>query len=342
MKLNNIIILNRQHMRDFFSFAEFWAKKKEFLEVVSSGLFYRPKDKLNNKVQLNNQIFDWINHKPLIHNMQLERGKILLPCGSILRVHTMNCDAELEKMSQEDAFGVVCLYEYLERNLRQDIFEVLSTLGYESLNIESGVIIINSSGEKELKPLSNPIEENPTAILRNVAIINYCKDNVSIKCGNTSKALESGECLRALFWGEQCVKLLPSVQNNVRFKWLGESQQTGITVNDVVITGNILAFTTGKSGGYIYSIDSKDKKLVSNHRNIADNYLFNPIEPDERIVYMELNQNETQCLLLTDKMNLYLCSSNNDLEIKRSDSGVIMASFKNNQIKKIKTKNIQK
>ena len=66
--------------------------------------------------------------------------------------------------------------------------------------------------------------------------------------------------------------------------------------------------------------------------------MFSDIGKDETIVYLELNNNETKCLFLTDKKKVYLYDSSegNTNTIKFVDSDVIMASFNNNELQTIK------
>lgn len=103
------------------------------------------------------------------------------------------------------------------------------------------------------------------------------------------------------------------------------------------IEGNVLVFASGEMG-YLYATDSNDKKFNSEHNKFADLdfYVTSDIGQDETIVYLELNNNETKCLFLTDKKKVYLYDSNVGDSIEFVESDVIMASFNNNGLQTIK------
>ena len=100
--------------------------------------------------------------------------------------------------------------------------------------------------------------------------------------------------------------------------------------------GDVLAFAMGTRGGYVYATKSKGQKFIANHHYIADDYFYNPIGERENIVYVELNTNETECLLLTNEKKLYLCEADNENEILFIDKDVIMATFEDSKLQIIK------
>lgn len=347
MKLNNVIILNRKHLRDFFSFSEFWKKKNEFLDLVNSDLFYQSEKEKAQKLPLKEQVVSWIKEFRLTKDMKLEPGNIALPSTKVFRTCTMQCEKELRQLSPEEAFGVVCLYELMGRKLKQDIYEVLSCLGHEMFNPDQGIIIVQNHKEKVFEQYegNEDGQDDKSDKLYNVLIANMSKDALGyalIRCGNEQVQLKQGECMRAIFFGTKCLKLLPAASGGIKLVLNTETYATGLSKDGNLLEteGNVLVFASGEMG-YLYATDSKDEKFNSHHYNFTHEYysLFSDIGKDETIVYLELNNNETKCLFLTDKKKVYLYDNskrNNDNEIKLIESDVIMASFNNNELQTIK------
>lgn len=347
MKLNNVIILNRKHLRDFFSFSEFWKKKNEFLDLVNSDLFYQSEKEKAQKLPLKEQVVSWIKGFRLTTGMKLEPGNIVLPSTKVFRTCTMQCEKELRQLSPEEAFGVVCLYELMGRKLKQDIYEVLSCLGHEMFNPDQGIIIVQNYKKKVFEQYegNEDGQDDKSDKLYNVLIANMSKDALGyalIKCGNKQVQLRQGECIRAIFYGTKCLKLLPVASGGIKLVLNTETYATGLSKDGNLLEteGNVLVFASGEKG-YLYATDSQDEKFNSHHYNFTheDYSLFSDIGKDETIVYLELNNNETKCLFLTDKKKVYLYDNsnrNNDNEIKLIESDVIMASFNNNELQTIK------
>ena len=344
MKLNNVIILNRKHLRDFFSFSEFWKKKNEFLDLVNSDLFYQSEKEKAQKLPLKEQVVSWIKGFRLTTGMKLEPGNIVLPSTKVFRTCTMQCEKELGQLSPEEAFGVVCLYELMGRKLKQDIYEVLSCLGHEMFNPDQGIIIVQNHKEKVFEPYvgNEDGQDDKSDKLYNVLIANMSKDALGyalIKCGKEQVQLKQGECMRAIFYGTKCLKLLPAASDGIKLVLNTETYATGLSKDGTLLEteGNVLVFASGEMG-YLYATDSKDEKFNSHHYNFTheDYSLFSDIGKDETIVYLELNNNETKCLFLTDKKKVYLYDSNEGDTIEFVESDVIMASFNNNRLQTIK------
>lgn len=338
MKLNNVIILNRKHMKEFFSFSDFWSQRKEFQDVANNGMFFKHKD--NNKNQLKAQVINWINNRSLTAQMKLSQTYITLPSGDISRVYSTECESELSLLKREEAYGVVCLYEMMERQLKQDIYEILACLDYEIFNPISGVILVSNGTIKELDPYVKN-DNKAKQELNNVLIVNQSTDRVGgaiIRFNKTEYSIKSGECIRSIFMGNKCIKILPKSCNSMQFVLNNEQYTTGLSINGSIIKteGDVVAFAMGKRGGYIYATKSKNKKFVASHHNIADEYFYNPMRENENIVYIELSGNETECLLLTNKKNLYLCKADNENEVLFIDENVTMATFNNNKLQIIK------
>lgn len=336
MKLNNIIILTRKQMGNFFSFAEFWAKRKEFRKTADAPGFLSPLDLKDDRyTTLRYYVNNWIGGKIDLkqQGVKLEYGNIILPNTPLLRKNTMGCEKELTKFKKEDAFGVVCLFEFLDRKIQQpDIFEICSTLGYEA-EIRDCMFI---KEDKEFEPITQPVEGDDADPLRSVVMVNTSKEHdckVSIKDGE-SVILPTDKCMRALFWGGHCVKLLPYRLNGVEFIFDETTHHTGLSVDDSTdVYENVLAFAKCESQWHrIYSVESTGKKFFANHDKIDDDYIDDPFDKDEHIVYIELNDNddEASCLLLTDKKNLYVRAQSDPFGFPFNDRGVIMASFKGN------------
>lgn len=344
MKLNNVIILNRKHLRDFFSFSEFWKKKNEFLDLVNSDLFYQSEKERVQKLPLKEQVVSWIKGFRLTTGMKLEPGNIVLPSAKVFRTCTTQCEKELGQLSPEEAFGVVCLYELMGRKLKQDIYEVLSCLGHEMFNPNQGIIIVQNHTEKVFEQyvamkMGRMINLDK---LYNVLVANMSKDALGyalIRCGNEQVQLEQGECVRAIFYGTKCLKLLPAASGGIKLVLNTETYATGLSKDGTLLEteGNVLVFASGRNG-YLYATDSQDKKFNSKHNKFADldYYVTSDIGQDETIVYLELNNNETKCLFLTDKKKVYLYDSNEGDTIEFVESDVIMASFNNNRLQTIK------
>lgn len=348
MKLNNVIILNRKHLRDFFSFSEFWKKKNEFLDLVNSDLFYQSEKERVQKLPLKEQVVSWIKKRfRLTNGMKLEPGNIVLPSAKVFRTCTTQCEKELGQLSPEEAFGVVCLYELMGRKLKQDIYEVLSCLGHEMFNPDQGIIIVQNHTEKVFEQYvgNEDGQDDKSDKLYNVLVANMSKDALGyalIKCGKEQVQLKQGECVRAIFYGTKCLKLLPAASGGIKLVLNTETYATGLSKDGTLLEteGNVLVFASGRNG-YLYATDSQDKKFNSEHNKFADLdfYVTSDIGQDETIVYLELNNNETKCLFLTDKKKVYLYDNskrNNDNEIKLIESDVIMASFNNNELQTIK------
>lgn len=341
MKLNDVIILNRQHMRDFFSFPEFMTKRKEFIEIVDNDVFFKPKDKINNKIYLKAQVKNWINRRPLLEHCILEHSNIVLPTGKVLRNYSMGCEEELSQLSPEDAFGISCLYELIERKLKQDIYEIMAFLGYEINKPENGIMILTTN--KELELFDENKSHDQGLDLNSVLLVscppNHIKD-LTITLGNTSIHLRAGECTRALFYGDECIKILPLKQKNVSYYFIKENFTNSILIGDCVLPKeNVLAFACGEQG-FVYSVKAnrKEKKFISRHRKISDDgFFYNPLEnSDEDVIYIELSPKENRCIFLTNKKRLYCYDSDNEDEIKLKDENVIMATFSGNEIKTLK------
>lgn len=344
MKLNNVIILNRKHLRDFFSFSEFWKKKNEFLDLVNSDLFYQSEKERVQKLSLKEQVVSWIKEFTPTKGMKLEPGNIVLPSAKVFRTCTMQCEKELRQLSPEEAFGVVCLYELMGRKLKQDIYEVLSCLGHEMFNPDQGIIIVQNHTVKVFEQYvgNEDGQDDKFDKLYNVLIANMSKDALGyalIKCGNKQVQLEQGECVRAIFYGTKCLKLLPAASGGIKLVLNTETYATGLSKDGTLLEteGNVLVFASGRNG-YLYATDSKGKKFNSEHNKFADldYYVTSDIGKDETIVYLELNNNETKCLFLTDKKKVYLYDSSEGDTIEFVESDVVMASFNNNRLQTIK------
>lgn len=345
MKLNNVIILNRRHLKEFFSFTEFWKKKKEFLDMANSEWFFKEKDVNTPKRQLKAQVAAWINGYSLTSSTKLEPNSIILPSFKVPRIYTKNCPEEILQMTQEEAMGVVCLYELMERNLKNDIYEVLACLGHEVFNPNSGIVIVQNKTEIELSMYENgnyADVSGPNPQLRNVLIANLSSSLSSyalVKCGYNEMQLKSGECLRTIFYGTKCVKILPVKQGNMKFVLNQEKQTTELFQDGTIIDtdGNVLAFTKGNKG-YLYAVDSKEKKFKSCHCNFTseDFNLISQIGKEETIIDIVMNSSENKCLFLTDYKKLYLYDCNEGDEIKWIEDDVLKASFINDEIITIK------
>lgn len=344
MKLNNVIILNRKHLRDFFSFSEFWKKKNEFLDLVNSDLFYQSEKERVQKLPLKEQVVSWIKEFTPTKGMKLEPGNIVLPSAKIFRTCTTQCEKELGQLSPEEAFGVVCLYELMGRKLKQDIYEVLSCLGHEMFNPDQGIIIVQNHKEKVFEQYrgNEDGQDDKSDKLYNVLVANMSQDALGyalIKCGNKQVQLRQGECIRAIFYGTKCLKLLPAASGGIKLVLNTETYATGLSKDGTLLEteGNVLVFACGRNG-YLYATDSRDQKFNSHHYNFTheDYSLFSDIGKDETIVYLELNNNETKCLFLTDKKKVYLYDSSEGDTIEFVESDVIMASFNNNRLQTIK------
>lgn len=344
MKLNNVIILNRKHLRDFFSFPEFWKKKNEFLDLVNSDLFYQSEKERVQKLPLKEQVVSWIKEFTPTKGMKLEPGNIVLPSAKIFRTCTTQCEKELGQLSPEEAFGVVCLYELMGRKLKQDIYEVLSCLGHEMFNPDQGIIIVQNHKEKVFEQYrgNEDGQDDKSDKLYNVLVANMSQDALGyalIKCGNKQVQLRQGECIRAIFYGTKCLKLLPAASGGIKLVLNTETYATGLSKDGTLLEteGNVLVFACGRNG-YLYATDSRDQKFNSHHYNFTheDYSLFSDIGKDETIVYLELNNNETKCLFLTDKKKVYLYDSSEGDTIEFVESDVIMASFNNNRLQTIK------
>ena len=220
MKLNNVIILNRRHLKEFFSFTEFWKKRKEFVDIAYSNLFCKPNESSQKKI-LVSLIKDWINGRALTSGKGVETLSIILPTGKIKRHYTSLCEKELALLKLEDAFGVVCLYEFMERELRLDIYEVLSNLGYEVFDPTSGVITLQNKSEKEFEQYDEQENcQDSGAKLRNVLIANTSSEQygyATVRLRNKQINIQAGECIRAIFYGTKCLKLLPIVSSKMKF-----------------------------------------------------------------------------------------------------------------------------
>ena len=339
MKLNGVIIINRRHMKDFFSFSEFWRKRKEFRETVNRDVFFKSADK--NQKDLKVQVTNWISGIPLSADKQLNSTSIILPNRRITRLFTTQCEDELARLPKEDAFGIVALYEMMGRNLRQDIFEILFCLGYETLDPTSGIIVIQNNSEHHLKQYDPNEAETGSYELKNVLIANLSEENgiSTIILGDRVIKINSGKCIRAVFYGDKCLRLLPPPGCPMQFELNVENYTTGLSLNGAIesVKGDVMAFAYGKKG-YVYATASKACKFVAKHRNITDFFYDNPIGDDENIIYVELNANETKCLMLTDKKKLYVCDRDDVLTIV--DTDVLMASFVNNELQTIKIKKV--
>lgn len=342
MKLNNVIILNRRHLKEFFSFAEFWKKRKEFVDISNSNLFCKPNESSQKKI-LNSLVRDWIKGRTLTSDKGLDSHCIMLSSGKITRRYTSQCEKELALLSREEAFGIVCLYELMERELRQDIYEVLSYLGYEIFDPTSGVITLQNKSEREFEQYDEQEGCKDTSVkLCNVLIANTSKEQygfASVRLGSKQINIQAGECIRAIFYGKKCLKLLPIVSSNMKFVFNKETYVTGASKDGTLLktVGNVLAFTCGNKG-YIYSTDATDKKFVASHYDFSseDYNVTSNIGKDETIIYVEMDKNEKKCLFLTDKKNLYLYDTNEGDEIVLHEQNVLMASFVNNELQTIK------
>lgn len=327
MKLNGVIILTHRHLKDFFSFAEFWKKREEFKEVANKKEFFKRNDE--SKKQLKREVFRWIDGDPLTSSHLLTSVKIEGPGFSMLRMNTGGCEKELKYLSKEEAFGVVALYEMMGRKLRLDIFEVLSSLGHELINPLSDVILFQNTAKYTFEAYQGRSGQQEET-LRNVPIVNLSQNrSCSITLGDTSLCLQPGKCTRALFSEDKCIHLFPVQQEEMTYCYRAEKHTTGLERRGVVLCDNVVPFAVGKLG-YVYATPNAPNQFVAKHQKIGDLLYENQIQKDEQIIYLALNEKETECLLLTDHKRLYL---NKDDEIRLYAEHVAMASYENGQIK---------
>ena len=211
-------------------------------------------------------------------------------------------------------------------------------------NPDQGIIIVQNYKEKVFEQyIGNEDEQdNKSDKLYNVLIANMSKDALGyalIRCGEEQVQLRQGECMRAIFYGTKCLKLLPAVSGGIKLVLNTDTYATGLSKDGTLLEteGNVLVFACGRNG-YLYATDSRDQKFNSHHYNFTheDYSLFSDIGKDETIVYLELNNNETKCLFLTDKKKVYLYDSSEGDTIEFVESDVIMASFNNNRLQTIK------
>ena len=227
--------------------------------------------------------------------------------------------------------------------MRLDIYEVLSNLGYEVFDPTSGVITLQNKSEKEFEQYDEQENcQDSGAKLRNVLIANTSSEQygyATVRLRNKQINIQAGECIRAIFYGTKCLKLLPIVSSKMKFIFNKETYVTGLSKDSTLLktVGNVLSFTCGRKG-YVYSTDDTDKKFVASHYEFSseDYNVTSNIEKDELIIYVEMDKNEKKCLFLTDKKNLYLYDTNEGDEIVLYEQNVLMASFVNNELQIIK------
>lgn len=251
-------------------------EKNEFLDLVNSDLFYQSEKERVQKLPLKEQVVSWIKGFRLTTGMKLEPGNIVLPSAKVFRTCTTQCEKELGQLSPEEAFGVVCLYELMGRKLKQDIYEVLSCLGHEMFNPNQGIIIVQNHTEKVFEQYvgNEDGQDDKSDKLYNVLVANMSKDALGyalIRCGNEQVQLEQGECVRAIFYGTKCLKLLPAASGGIKLVLNTETYATGLSKDGTLleIEGNVLVFASGEMG-YLYATDSNDKKFNSEHNKFAD------------------------------------------------------------------------
>ncbi len=334
MKLNKVIILTCRQLNEFFSFSEFWEKKKEFKDLSSRKGFFKSENSYQTDYRI--QVCNWISGIPLTSDKHLEETNIILPHKVYSRVYTKGCEEELKIMTKEEAYGVVSLYEMMGRKLKEDIYEVLACLGYEVLNPNSGIIIVKSNKSYNLEQYLPEKNDSQEKKLRNVLIANLSDENDGpsiVSLGNESIHIKPGECTRGIFYGNMCLKLLPCMPR-MKFELDKEKMRTGLSLdgNTISVKGEAISFSCGKNG-YVYTTVGSEKKFVASHRNIGDYFFNNPIAKDENIIYVEMNESEDLCLMLTDLNKLYTCDKNDNITLNQSN--VLFASFVNGKIQSI-------
>ena len=166
-------------MKEFFSFAEFWKKRKEFVDISNSNLFCKPNESSQKKI-LNSLVRDWIKGRTLTSDKGLDSHSIMLSSGKITRRYTSQCEKELALLSREEAFGIVCLYELMERELRQDIYEVLSYLGYDFIFLICHFVILLYECSITNKQFEEILEQNDIRATKLIKLIieKYNKENL--------------------------------------------------------------------------------------------------------------------------------------------------------------------
>lgn len=329
MKLNNVIILNIYQLRRFFVFAEFWAKREEFIlwmggsDIFKSreqeDIFFGPHrhDSYYLYIKL---VKPWLNGELSVvpDGVRLENERIIVDNRNIKRACTMGCNQQLKHFNEGDRLGVVALYEMINRLLKNDLIDVMSLLGVDYYDFNADFIGIRDGQEVELPSLQSTIElpcgeDTP---LRNVLIANVSDQGVQgavAKLGDRQVRLGTGECCRALFWGEHCVSMLlhDNVDMVVEYYTASKTTSGAKVKNKDECYENVIDMLCGKGDRFMLLTNGK-KRIISTLQQFDQADMNDSLPQDELPVHIALSENEIELLMLCANKNLYRFTKNSD------------------------------
>lgn len=222
MKLNGIIILRITDFRRFFDFDSFWARRKEFLQLVkpngtmSDCFFDTEEEKALCKI-----VCKWIEGGLPNQNVaKIQGGKTLWiriegrSCPIALNMEVQKANEQLERNGTQwmRRIGLVCLFQMLgvgekDSEAVVSVAECLQVLNIGEIDFsESYIPIFHDTVIPSINDLEFPLSIK--------TIVNKSKQPIHVTGGNEKVVLEYEGCVNGLFHGDKCCKLLPRIGKN--------------------------------------------------------------------------------------------------------------------------------
>jgi hypothetical protein len=335
MKLQNILISSLADFIRYFSFVEFWDKRKMFQNHLSPNKIFYWQQRQKNLYEI---VKAWLDMEDGISkSFPFEMGateikKTDIVDGNVEIISTKDSIAKLKNINGISKYpyreiGILALYELIERQIEpEEINDTFSEIDYTST-----VLKFPSGCNRVLPGIEIPVDEiNIT--LKKILITDSKPRRTTLHVGNKSytfdeEDFEDGKCCAwGTFIGDKCIEILPHKLLNTRFtiQLINNSQDqnlTDICVDDTVfnehyIISNVKTFAITRNG--YYYIDSFGKIDGDNE---TDPYHL--AKQRDNLAYIKGNNSDVLVLLANGCLRYIMSSNNNPVEVEN----VISADF---------------
>ena len=194
------------------------------------------------------------------------------------------------------------------------------------------------SGQRVELPLYD-VEAKHNEALRSVVFFNASPNGAAAALiyNQQEIVLCPGECVRALFSGEECVYVMENNWCSTTEKMTLKRESDGST--SVVFSDGMsirkAIYVYADKHGYVVLTDIADKCCKASHPRVSSHALCVGLQK-EHPLYIQLNSSGRQAIILTQSRRLYQYMSNND-KISLVAENVMFAEYdKNDEIKLIK------
>ena len=288
MKLQGIIISSLCDFSRYFTFVEFWEKRRMFIRDMNPEKIFYLNDRQKHLFSI---ICAWLEKEDGVNNVGnlqyfLDSSKKRI---SVEEIEAMGCECEiflsvenslleelmtLMKQNQLRLIGSLALCELIGKPLRMNELK----LAFQEIDYSADTLFLPVGTKKDLP--SDPDKMQGMICLKKIVARGTKGESLLLRLNEKEVArLEAGECVYGTFINGQCVEILDSKMENsiyyLELRYVPSTDCTNLlvynklTMNDVptVIEG-VKSFAVTKKG-YIYLL--MDNEIV-NVSDIPDTY----------------------------------------------------------------------